>query len=159
MRVVQDEVVVVHVFDDLDRLLVRVAALLLGLGAATASLVRTVHANLSMMAHGKVVHARVISSALVTLIACQVLPLVLSTLSQVLSSLPAHIAAVVTIACAESLHGAAFSRMVRLVIGALARRLTRRLLLIDDFTCVILVVLEGLALEVLRGAFRWLIEV
>lgn len=164
MRVVQDEVVVVHVLDDLNRLLVRVTALLLGLRTATAPLMRPVHSHFPVMAHGEVVHARVVSGALVTLIASQVLPLVLATLSQVLSSLATHVAPVVTITSAQSLHGAAFTRVVLLlllllVVSALARRLTRRLLLVDDFACVILVVLEGLTLEILGGAFRWLVEV
>ena len=78
------------------------------------------HAHLPVVAHGKVVHARVVCGALVTLIAGQVLPLILSPLSQVLSSLPAHIAAVVTIPCAESLHRAAFTRVVLLIFGSLA---------------------------------------
>ena len=47
------------------------------------------------------------------------------------------------------------------LVGALARGLTRRLLLVVDLGCavVIFVFLHGLAFKILRGALRWLIEV
>ena len=76
-----------------------------------------------------------------------------------LSSLAAHVAAIIAVPSAKSLQGAALARMLRLIFDALSRRLARGLLLIDDLTCILLVVLQRLGLEVLRGALGRLVEV
>ena len=87
---VYDEVVVVDILDDLNRLLSLLSVLLLGLRTARSPGMSTVHLRFDSMVHCEVIDATVVAAALVALVVGKVLRVPLRPLISIASAEPPY---------------------------------------------------------------------